>query len=98
VSPGLKLTTVRRVGRKVTIAGKLSTKASGRITIRYRVRQGSRTRTVTRHATIKHGAFRVVFTLSTTIANARSPAAVSVAYPGNSVTKRQTRATTLRHR
>ncbi|MDX6702828.1 MAG: hypothetical protein QOF26_3054, partial [Baekduia sp.] len=98
VSPGLKLTTVRRVGRKVTIAGKLSTKASGRVTIRYRVRQGGRTRTVTRHATIKHGAFRVVFTLSTTIANARSSAAVSVAYPGNSVTKRQTRATTLRHR
>ncbi|MDX6729034.1 MAG: hypothetical protein QOK49_3839, partial [Baekduia sp.] len=98
VSPALKLTTVRRVGRKVTVAGKLSTKASGKVTIRYRVRQGGRTRTETRHATITHGAFRVVFTLSTTIAKARSPAAVSVAYLGNAVTKSQTRTTTLRHR
>ncbi|HMJ34796.1 MAG TPA: hypothetical protein VK501_12860 [Baekduia sp.] len=97
VSPALKLTTVRRAGRKVTIAGKLSTKASGRVTIRYRVRQGGRTRTVTRHATIRRGAFRLTFTLSATIAKTRT-ATVSVAYPGDRDTRSQTRTANLRLR
>jgi hypothetical protein len=97
VSPALKLTTLRRVGREVTIAGKLSTKASGRVTIRYRVRQGSRTRTMTRHPTIRRGAFRLTFTLSATIAKTRT-ATVSVAYPGDQDTRSQTRTASLRLR
>jgi hypothetical protein len=97
VSPALKLTTVRRVGRKVTIAGKLSTKAAGRLTIRYRVRQGRRTRTVIRHATIRRGAFRLTFTLTATIAKSRT-ATVSVAYPGDRDTRSRTRTATLRLR
>jgi DNA-directed RNA polymerase specialized sigma24 family protein len=97
VSAGLKLTSVRRVGRKVTVAGKLSTRASGRVTVRYRVHQGRRTRTETRHATIRRSAFRLTFTLSATIAKSRS-ATVSVGYTGDADTRSATARSTLRLR
>jgi hypothetical protein len=97
---GLKLTTLRRSGRRVTIAGKLTTKASGRVKIRYRVHRpgpDGRDAVVTRHATIRHGAFRVTFTLSRAVAAVRT-AAVSVAYGGDADTRAQTRSATLKIR
>jgi hypothetical protein len=99
-SAALKLTTLRRSGRRVTIAGKLTTKASGSVTIRYRVRRpgpNGRDAVVTRHATIRHGAFRLTFTLSRAIAAVRT-AAISVAYGGDADTRAQTRSATLKMR
>jgi hypothetical protein len=96
-SAALKLTTLRRSGRRVTVGGKLTTKASGRVTIRYRVHYGGRDAVVTRHATIRHGAFRLTFTLSRAIAAVRT-AAISVAYGGDADTRAQTRSATLKMR
>lgn len=97
VSPGLKVTTLRRVGRRVTIAGTVGARASGRVTVRYRVRIHGRTRTLTKRAEIKRRAFRTTLTLSAALAAARS-ATVSVAYPGDADTAPQTRTATLRTR
>lgn len=93
----LKLSTVRRVGRKVTVSGRLTSKASGRITVRYGVRLGARTRTITRHVPIRSGAFRTLVTLSQTIAKARS-ATITVTYGGDADTKAASVRSTLRVR
>jgi hypothetical protein len=92
---GLRLTTTRRSGRKVTVAGKLSSKASGRVTVRYRVRLHGHTHTVTKTATITHGSFRANLVISKTLAAVRT-GTVSVAYKGDKDTKSQTRTATLR--
>jgi hypothetical protein len=41
-NPALPITTMPRSGRKVTIVGKVSAKASGKVTIRHRVRSTAR--------------------------------------------------------
>jgi hypothetical protein len=86
---------LRRVGRKVTIAGRLSSSASGKVTIRYRVRHLGHTHTLTKRVTIARHAFRSTLALSPTYAKARS-ATVSVAYAGDADTTPQTRTRTLR--
>jgi hypothetical protein len=93
----LKLSTVRRVGRKVTVSGRLTSKASGRITVRYGVRLGGRTRAIIRHVPIRSGAFRTLVTLSQTIARARS-ATITVTYGGDADTKADSARSTLRVR
>jgi hypothetical protein len=96
-SPSLKLTTLRRVGRRVTVRGTVSTKASGRVTVRYRIRSHGRTRTLTKRVSISRHAFRTTLTLSPTYAAART-ATVSVAYGGDADTSAQTRTKVLRTR
>jgi hypothetical protein len=96
-SPALKLTTLRRVGRRVTVAGSLSSKASGRVTLRYRVKIHGRSHTLTKRVSIARHAFRTTLTLSRSYAAQRS-ATVSVAYAGDADTTAQTRTATLRTR
>jgi hypothetical protein len=97
VSPGLRLKTLHRVGRRVTVAGIVGSRASGRVTVRYRVRTHGRTRTLTKRVAIARRAFRTTLTLSAAMASART-ATVSVAYAGDADTAPQTRTATLRSR
>jgi hypothetical protein len=94
-SPALKLTTVRRSGRKITIAGTLSAKASGKVTITYAVKLHGRSHTVTKKIPISRHAFRTTLTLTSTIAAART-GTVKVAYSGDADTKPQSRSATVR--
>jgi hypothetical protein len=94
-SPALKINTLRRSGRKVTVAGTLSAKTSGRVTITYRVKLHGHSRTVTKRVAISRHAFRTTLTLSTTIAAAKT-ATVQVAYAGDADTKAQRRSATVR--
>jgi hypothetical protein len=96
-SPALKLTTLRRVGRRVTVAGTVGARASGRVTVRYRAWIHGRTRTLTKRVAIVRRAFRTTLTLSSALAAART-ASVSVAYPGDADTVPQTRTATVHAR
>jgi hypothetical protein len=96
-SPALKLTSVRRVRRQVTVAGTVNARASGLVTVRYRVRSHGRSRTLAKRVKIAHRAFRTTLKLSATYA-AASTASISVAYPGDADTAPQTRTTTFRTR
>jgi hypothetical protein len=96
-SPGLKLTTLRRVGRRVTVGGTVSSKASGTITVRYRIKSRGRTRTLTKRTKIRRKAFKTVLTLSPTFAAPRA-ATVSVTYAGDADTAGQARTATVRTR
>jgi hypothetical protein len=96
-SPALKLKTLRRVGRRVTVAGSVDARASGHVTVRYRVRIHGRTRMLTKRVKISRRAFRTTLKLSTALASVRT-ATVSIAYPGDANTVPQTRTATLRTR
>jgi hypothetical protein len=93
----LKLSTVRRAGRRVTVSGRLARSASGRVTVGYRARVGGRYRTVRHRATIRSGAFRSTFTLSRSIAAPRQ-ATITVTYAGDADTKSASARSTLRLR
>jgi hypothetical protein len=93
----LKLTSLQRTGRRVTVAGTLTRAASGSVTVRYRIQVGRHTTTVTRHATISRGAFRVTFTLSSRVAPTRT-ARVIVTYSGDHHIAAQTRSAMMRVR
>jgi hypothetical protein len=97
VSPALKLTTLRRVRRRVTVAGTVGARASGSVTVRYRVRIRGRARTLTKRVRIARRGFRTTLVLSSTLAAARS-ATVSVAYAGDPDTVPQTRTATVHTR
>jgi hypothetical protein len=91
----LKLTTLRRRGRTVTVAGTLTSKASGTVTIRYRALIRGRSRTLTKRIPIVRHAFRTTLKLSPSYAAVRT-GTVSVAYAGDRDTKSQTRSATVR--
>lgn len=91
----LRVTTVRRISRRVTIAGSLTSRASGRVTIRYRARVGGRLKAITKTVSIRRHTFRTTLTLSRTIARA-TKAAITVSYRGDSDTRAASRTATLR--
>jgi hypothetical protein len=91
----LKLTTLRRTGRRVIVAGSLAASARGKLIVRYRVRQGQRTRTVSKAAVIRSGRFRLTLTLGRTIARSRR-ATVTVLYAGDDHVASETRTSVLR--
>ena len=95
ISPSLRLTTLQRLGRRVTVAGRISPRASGRVTVRYRVTDHRRARTVSHRAMIRRAAFRLSFTLPASLARVRA-ATVAVAYAGDADTHAQTRTAALR--
>jgi RNA polymerase sigma factor (sigma-70 family) len=95
VSAALKLSTTRRIGRRVTITGHLSRKASGHVTIRYRARVAGHLRSVSHRASITSGTFRSTFTLSHTLSTAHT-ATITITYTGDADTKPATAHTTLR--
>jgi hypothetical protein len=96
-SPSMRLTTLLRVGRRVTVGGTVGAHASGRVTVRYRVRIHGRTRALSKRVRIARHRFRTTLTLSSALAAART-ATVSVAYPGDSDTVPQTRTATVHAR
>jgi hypothetical protein len=79
----------------VTVAGRLSSRASGRVTVRYRVTVRGRPHTLSKRVAISRHAFKTSLTLSRSYAAARA-AIVSVAYAGDGDTKPQTQTSTLR--
>jgi hypothetical protein len=95
ISPALKITAVQRVGRRVTVAGRLTSAASGRVTVSYRVRLHGKARTVVRHAGISRGRFRVTFGVTGAVAKALK-AVVVVAYAGDADTSAAVRSATVR--
>jgi hypothetical protein len=95
----LKITSLRVAGRRVTVGGRISARASGRLTVRFRARPRAHARpiTVTARPTIKRGSFNTILTLPRTLQSARSGTA-SVSYPGDADTRAATRQATVRRR
>jgi hypothetical protein len=91
----LKITTLRRAGSRVVVGGSVSSKASGTVTVRYRVRLHGRTRTLSKRVRIRRRAFRTTLMLARAYAAPRV-VTVSVAYGGDLDTTSQTRTSTLR--
>ena len=96
-SPALKITSLRHAGRRITLRGTISARASGRVTVRFRTRVNRRTRTLTLHPAIHARAFRATFTLPRSLARARAGTAV-VTYAGDADTRPATRQATIRWR
>ena len=94
-SPTLKITSLRHSGRRVTVRGTISARASGRMTVRIRTRVNRRTRTLTLHPRIRARAFQATFTLPRSLERARSATAV-VTYAGDADTGPATRQATIR--
>jgi hypothetical protein len=95
IDPRLRVARVSRTGRRIRVTGTTSTKASGRVTIRYRARIGRRTRTITRAATLRRRGFAVTLTLSRTLARART-GTVTVRYAGDADTRAAAKSSTVR--
>jgi hypothetical protein len=95
VSPALRITSLRHNGRRVTLRGTISARASGRVTVRFRTRVNRRTRTLTLHPAIHARAFQATFTLPRSLARARAGTAI-VTYAGDADTSSATRQATIR--
>jgi hypothetical protein len=94
-SPALKITSLRHNGRRITLRGTISSRASGRVTVRFRTRVNHHTRTLTLHPRIRARAFHATFTLPRSLARARAGTAV-VAYAGDADTRSASRRVTIR--
>jgi hypothetical protein len=94
-APALKITSLRHSGRRILLRGTISSRASGRVTVRFRTRVNRRTRTLTLHPAIRARAFRATFTLPGSIARARAGTA-TVTYAGDADTRPAARRATIR--
>jgi hypothetical protein len=95
-SATLALTTTRRVGRRITIAGTLTPRAAtGRVTARYEARIGGRKRTTQARTTLRKGRFSLTLTLSGSLARSRAGTIVA-SYGGDAHTRSASRRATLR--
>lgn len=84
----LKLTKAARTGKKVTVAGTISTRATGKVTIAYRQKIGRKTVTTKTTAPIAKGRWSATLRLSGSLARARGgKATVFVSYAGNATTR-----------
>lgn len=97
--PALKITVLRVAGRRVTIRGRVSSRASGRLTIRFRARPraGAKLMTITARPRIKRQAFTATLALPRALARARSGTA-TVSYGGDADTRAASRQATVRWR
>jgi hypothetical protein len=94
----LALTTTRRVGRRLTIAGAVTPRAAtGRVTVRYETRIGGRRRTTERYVMLRKGRFSLTLTLSKTLARPRAGTIIA-SYGGDARTRSTSRRATLRLR
>jgi hypothetical protein len=91
----LRLTTLRRQGRRISVAGTLASRASGRVAVSYRIRLHGRTHIVARKASIRRHAFRVSLTVPRSLA-ASTAGTITVSYSGDADTKTARRSATLR--
>jgi hypothetical protein len=95
IAADLRLSSTRRVGRRVTVSGRLTRRASGRVTVRYGARIAGRTRATQRRASVRKGRFSLTFTLPKAFAHTRIGSIV-VTYGGDAHTRSATRRATLR--
>jgi hypothetical protein len=96
-APALKITSLRHSGRRITLRGTISARASGRVTVRFRTHANRRARTLTLHPRIRGRRFHTTFTLPRSLARARAGTA-TVTYAGDADTRPATRQATLRWR
>ncbi|MCW2992797.1 MAG: sigma-70 family polymerase sigma factor [Conexibacter sp.] len=95
-SPALKIASLRHSGRRITLRGTISSRASGRLTVRFRARGADgHTRTLTLHPAIHARSFQATFTLPRSLVRARSGTAV-VSYAGDADTSAVTRQASIR--
>jgi hypothetical protein len=94
-APALKITSLRYNGHRITLRGTISSRASGRVTVRFRTRVNHRTRILTLHPAIHARAFHATFTLPRSLTQARAGTAV-VTYAGDADTSPATRQATIR--
>jgi hypothetical protein len=94
IDAALRIASVHRTGRRIAIRGTVSKKASGRVTVRFRLRLGSRTHTLTSHPKIAARAFRTTLTVPRSYAKARKGTA-TVSYGGDADTRSATRSATV---
>jgi hypothetical protein len=91
----LKITSLRHSGRRITLRGTVSTRASGHVTARFRTRVGGRTHTLMLRPAIRAHAFQATFTLPRSLARARAGTA-AVSYAGDADTSPASRQATIR--
>jgi hypothetical protein len=96
-APALKITSLRHSGRRITLRGTVSARASGHVTARFRARVGGRTHTLTLRPAIRAHAFQATFTLPRSLARARAGTA-AVSYAGDADTSPASRQATIRWR
>lgn len=84
---GLKLGKVTRRGARVRVAGTISRRASGRVTIAWSQKAGRRTIRRTVRAKIARGRFAVTVRLPAALARSRSAATVTVSYAGSAAVR-----------
>jgi hypothetical protein len=96
-APALKIASLRRSGRRITVRGTVSARASGRVTVRFRASAGGHSRTLTLRPAIHARAFQATFTLPRSVARARAGTAV-VSYAGDADTSPASRQATIRWR
>jgi hypothetical protein len=94
-APALRITSLRHSGRRITLHGTISSRASGRVIVRFRTRVNRRARTLTLHPAIHARAFHATFTLPRSLARARAGTA-TVTYAGDGDTRPATRQATIR--
>jgi DNA-directed RNA polymerase specialized sigma24 family protein len=94
-SPALKITSLRHSGRRITLRGTVSARASGHLTVRFRTRVGSHIRTLTLRPAIRARTFQATFTLPRSFARARAGTA-TVSYAGDADTSPAIRQATIR--
>jgi hypothetical protein len=99
VDPALKITSLRVAGRRVTIRGRVSSRASGRLTVRFRARPraGAKLITITARPSIRRRAFTATLVLPRALDRARSGTA-TVSYAGDADTRPANRRATVRWR
>jgi hypothetical protein len=97
--PALKITAVRVAGGRVAIRGRVSSRTSGRLTIRFRARPRTNARpiTITARSRIRRRAFTATLVLPRALDRARSGTA-TVSYGGDADTRPASRQATVRWR
>jgi hypothetical protein len=98
-SPALKITSTRVAGRRVTVRGTVSARASGQVTVRFRARARAKgkTYTITAHSRIRAKRFQATLTLPHALDRIRSGTA-TVTYAGDGDTRAESRRATIRRR
>jgi hypothetical protein len=96
-SPALKITSTRVAGRRVTVRGTVSARASGLVTVRFRARAKGKTYTITARARIRAKRFQARLTLPHALDRTRRGTA-TVSYAGDGDTRAESRQATIRRR
>lgn len=95
-SARLKVTKATRKGARVTVAGTIDRRASGRVTLTWKQKTGRKTVTRTARATIKRGRFSTTLKLPRSLARSKAAGRLTVTYAGNATIARGTTKRTVK--